>query len=100
MGLKEDLIAAKALIDSPNKWCKGSYHAGGFHGFDRHCTLGAIFASTPNFDERDAICNALMKALPQPDQRRGHALATYNDEHTHVEVMAWFERAINAAEAT
>ena len=94
--LTADLKAARALIGSPSKWCKGSYHATG----DRHCTLGAIMVATPNFAERDAVREALLAALPDDAKRRPHALATYNDEHTHREVMALFDRAIAAAEET
>lgn len=97
MGLRTDLASAKAMIDTPKKWCQGSYHTGGFHGFDQHCMLGAVMASDVNFDSRDATREALLRALPKADRRKPHALASFNDEHSHTEIMALFDRAIEVA---
>lgn len=96
--IKQNLIAAKALIDTPEKWNQGAYHEGGFHGFDRHCTLGAIMATSPNFDEQDAMGEALRQQLTPAQSRLGHCIATFNDTHTHPQVMALFDHAIAAQE--
>lgn len=96
MSTKEDLIAAKAMINTPEKWNQGAYYAGGCFGFDRRCMLGAVMSSDVNFASRDATREALLRALPSSDRKRPHALATYNDTHSHGEVMAVFDRAIEA----
>lgn len=97
MTVRQDLEAAKALIDTPRKWCKGHYHTGGFHGYDQHCMIGAVLASDVNFASRDATREALVKALPAAERKLPHALATFNDNHTHADIMALFDRAINSA---
>ena len=83
----EVLVAARALIDTPDKWCQGSYEDYRY----RHCTRGALWA----IDQNDVLaCRALYVAMPPPND----GLTTYNDTHSHAEVMALFDRAIAAQE--
>ena len=89
MTVKEQLIAAKALIDKPEKWCQGEFHAG-----DKHCFAGAIFmVSGYNEPATDQVCNALAVAMGVVG--RGD-IYIWNDSHSHAEVMAAFDRAIAA----
>lgn len=91
--VKENLIAAKALIDTPEKWGKEAYSPkpGCF------CALGAIAAvheSDPEqyiFVEDRALCAALGVA-------RTAQVAEFNDDPatTHADIMALFQRAIDA----
>jgi hypothetical protein len=89
--VKENLIAARALIDMPEKWGKGSYQEGGCH-----CAIGAVLKvqgllgiSCFAGDEE----NALKAALPTLDM-----VEHFNDHPftTHADIMALFDRAIAA----
>ena len=100
----ENLIAAKALIDTPQKWTKGHYQFG-----DCFCSLGAlgcVLEMTPS-DDMGGNEIALGMALPadfEPDSELtvGTKVVNYNDhpETTHADIMALFDRAIAAAEPT
>jgi hypothetical protein len=99
MTLVDDLKAAKALIDTPEKWAKGDYEFSGCY-----CALGAA-AKAIGFDPNDNWLNdsrargierALEAALP-----KGMAFVPdFNDSAstTHADIMALFQRAIEAAE--
>lgn len=101
----EILRAAKALIDTPEKWTQGKYardaegHAldhskDGFAGAVCYCAVGALWAAAGSFDEA-----AVSRVR---DAAGTHILHPWNDdpERTHPEVMAAFDRAIAAAEAS
>jgi hypothetical protein len=100
MTLRDDLIAAKALIDTPEKWCKGSYHNSGAH--DAHCVIGAARAIAPYYagNRQQLLLEAIAGSLPP--RRRAKYLWQWNDapSRSHSEVMALFDRAIAAAEAS
>jgi hypothetical protein len=101
--LAEDLKAAKALIDTPEKWHRGWYADG-----DKHCALGAVHAVCDSPDKftwfeggRADDCRlALLHALPTK-YWRGEGVAAFNDSRRrkHDDIMALFDRAIAAAEA-
>ena len=90
--VKENLIAAKALIDTPAKWGKGC---------DRVCFC-ALDAASAIPDAYIGVRDALKLALPadfEPDQSNwNHDVAQFNDEPgtTHADIMALFDRAIAA----
>lgn len=98
--LIERLRRAKASIDDPSKWGKGD---------DREC-LCALDALRVLEDETDADVEVvigiarLAKALPEDflpdDSDWNHPVAQFNDapETTHDDVMAMYDRAIDAAE--
>ena len=100
MTLRDDLIAAKALIDTEEKWGKGQYED------DRGClcALGAIrkhhFGTAGDgvgFEWLgDATAVALKGAL---GTEWAWQVADFNDhpDTTHADVMALFNRAIAAA---
>lgn len=98
---KEILIAARKLIDKPEKWCKGWYmnNANGNRVSDSklaasYCLVGACNVNAVNLSEVElhAAHNALIKALPT-----NHTLlADFNDslDTTHDDVMKLYDRAI------
>lgn len=99
MTLHDDLIAARALIDTPEKWIKGVDFTP-----DHRCSLKAVADATnqPMGGFRWSDCeNALIKALPSNLRgHAGHSVVVFNDRPstTHADIMALFDRAINAAE--
>lgn len=95
MSLKEDLIAAKALIDTPEKWTKNYFRTDN----GCYCAVGAMDAATrpdPTFDRGDAAHAALRASLPEGEK----SITGFNDRSstTHADVMALFDRAIAATE--
>ncbi|HYD06522.1 MAG TPA: hypothetical protein VEC60_12395 [Reyranella sp.] len=95
--LRDDLIAARALIDTPEKWGKGSdiSPANG-----RYCAAVAC----NDFRSPAAMFDLLFEALPERFQQRGGlirvgAVFDFNDHPTttHADVLALFDRAIQAA---
>lgn len=97
MSLKDDLIAAKALIDTPEKWIKGSFCVNGCR-----CALGAIFTVSAIDGEwseakEHQLIEAVSDSLPEPWKAN---LISFNDhpDTSHADIMALFDRAINAAD--
>lgn len=86
--LKENLIAAKALIDKPKKWVKGAFHQG-----ECRCAVGAI-GDILDEEGRMPALNAVRACLPEGFS----ALMDFNDAPgtTHADIMALFDRAIAA----
>lgn len=95
--LRDDLIAAKALIDTPEKWIKGNWQdADGC----RFCALGAAIAVCRKgswLPVQDALEQSLPSGFYAPEFAR--AVATYNDlaSTSHADIMALFDRAISKA---
>lgn len=97
---REVLIAAKALIDTPEKWTQGWYakDANGKHISDQSpdatcfCSIGAMWAVAHEIQFVDDALVFLGRAT-RP------AIPTWNDapERTHAEVMDAFARAIELA---
>ena len=86
--LREGLIKARALIDTPDKWCQGS----GRNGLSM-CTVVAVGSVVGNGSLFDDCCNALSAELP--DGYRGGEIK-FNDDPTttHSDIMSLFDRAI------
>ena len=86
------LRRARALIDRPEKWCKGALSDG-----KRMCMLGALMMAEEGYDDGYYGANTLLrKAIGS-----AHAMiSVFNNapERTHVEVMDAFDRAIVLAE--
>lgn len=98
MNTKAHLIAAKALIDKPEKWVKGEARVG-----ECYCAIGALNAiSPPPYGDdcfpTDSLYVALSNALPDGEC----FVARFNDAPgtTHSDVMALFDRAIAAQDVT
>jgi hypothetical protein len=99
MTLQSDLIAAKALIDTPEKWGRG---AGTWKG--TLCALEALRQATHHTGGMSQMpgWRALRDALPDESHFKQQSyVGGYNDDPatTHADIMALFDRAINAAGA-
>lgn len=95
MKISEHLKAAKALIDTPDKWTQGAY-ARNHQGYEtrinssdacQHCSYGALAAK-----EAPHACFMLLY------KEMENNIIRFNDHHTHQEVMAMWDRAIELAE--
>lgn len=96
--VRDHLIAARALIDTPEKWMKGSYHS---QSTGCLCALGAlgVAAHGDAYDWEYVDAKALLSVL-RPDDEDWLIVVDFNDhpDTTHADVMAWFDRAIAAQE--
>lgn len=92
--VRENLIAARALIDTPEKWTQGSLRIG-----DCLCAMGAVQAVLPkNYHgliSDTAQFKALQNALPDGFK---WSVPSFNDARstTHADIMALFDRAISS----
>jgi hypothetical protein len=85
------LKKARALIDRPEKWCKGGYGES-----DQHCAFAAI-------SRAGGRLNRVVAASLQLEQAIGHKhIEAWNDalHRTHAEVMGAFDKAIILAGGT
>ncbi len=92
--LAEDLRAAKALIDTPEKWHQGWYR----NGKGAFCALGACREVTHGKGgDASPAATALKEALPD----KWPTVVIFNDaaDTTHADIMALFDRAIKHLEA-
>ena len=95
--VRENLIAARALIDTPEKWGKGGYVSATPNVC--FCAVGALAnANCWSFAEvwHERAIDVLYDKLPP----NSGGLTVYNDhpDTTHADIMALFDRAIAAAE--
>lgn len=99
--VKENLIAAKALIDTPEKWGKDEYEPGP----GCYCLAGAIFAAKGegfnpwkenNSPEAKAIENGLNELYDGLSPWRSYVDFNDDPSTTHANIMALFDRAIAA----
>lgn len=99
--LARDLRAAKALIDTPEKWTQRA-HARTVEGYScdsddpkatSFCSLGAIYRTVPvsEYSREDCLRGALRPYAGN--------IAHFNDNNTHADVMAAWDKAIADAEA-
>ena len=92
--VKENLIAAKALIADPAKWTKGKY----IDGEGCMCAAGAVRQVTgEKFGEAEScldrvVCEAFYEEFGFD------IIEDFNDdpETTHADIMVLFQRAIDA----
>ena len=95
---KQLLIDAKQRIKNPADWCQGTYgerwEKGA--GYEKLCSYGALNEETR--DETESYYNAMMlfRDLVQEKGESG-GLISYNDTHSHPEVMALWDEAIARA---
>lgn len=108
MTLKADLIAARALIDTPEKWWRGSTDSAimwrwFFFPIEKHCVVTAFNEISPDYSTKDfkrrmAMSAALKYQLPK-FICGNRALDQFNDAPTttHADIMSLFQRAIDNA---
>lgn len=115
MTLKDDLIAAKALIDTPEKWRKDNDASDPSACCAVIATNRAVVSSGPFFHYAawQKLANALPREWVAANANRiskmyggikyepGVYVGEYNDDPatSHADVLALFVRAIAAAEA-
>ena len=75
-----DLMRAKAFIDSPEKWCQGAYFS---PNGAAACSLGAL----TTLDDANPAYFYLQRTMDG-------FIGSFNDCHTHAEVMAAWDKAI------
>lgn len=99
--VKDYLIAARTLIDTPEKWGKNFY----YESDGCLCIVGAVGKAMGLPASGGQLCGSLIRplneALPDTAPIRNH-LPSYNDhpDTTHADIMALFDRAIAAQDAT
>ena len=106
--VRENLIAAKALIDTPEKWAHEDA-ARRYNGGNCLCAVDAVAEVVGNsWDECGERERDFLEAAVPPDFKRApnqdeflHRAAQFNDHPntTHADILALFDRAIAAAEA-
>jgi hypothetical protein len=100
----EGLVKSRKLIEREENWCVGYLHRMTFGGLQQHCAVGAIQwgicvpgeRSNPRegrlFDDTLAF---LASFVPKKTLRSAwDHVAFYNNEHTHKDVLALFDKAI------
>lgn len=100
MKVSEVLIAAKSLIDTPDKWIQGAYAADS-SGCDiapsstnacKFCSIGALVRVGVGLYANYSVSEAYLTHAMRCD-----TISRFNDSHTHSEVMEAWDRAIEAA---
>lgn len=96
---KEVLIKAKELISSPESWTQNVYKTATDSGKVCYCALGAIseVAKVEVFSSNLTPAANLLKSVVKDQLGSDESFAVYNDSHTHEDVMAVFDRAIEIA---
>lgn len=99
MTLQSDLIAARALIDTPEKWARGDKN--GRLRPETFCAMTALgVPCEPDSKRFDAARDALIAQLPEGFEGNPQfPVVSYNDSDTttHADILALFDRAIKAA---
>ncbi len=96
----ELLVKAKALIDRPEKFLRGSNHNGAsYEEADRFCTYGALSKVLGTEDPAVVWNNRAWKLLTEAAGAGCRSPVRVNDHGTYAEVMAMWDRAIARAEA-
>lgn len=99
---REILIAARALIEAPERWTKGEFarnkegekcHANS-DAASCYCMEGAILSQSGKWPLKARACAILRASLAS-----AITIPVWNDapERTHAEVLAAFDRAIELA---
>lgn len=103
MSVRDDLIAARALIDKPEKWAHEST-ARAKEGGNCLCAVDAM--TEVNGATFIKMHRVMTRCLPAnflaDDDSELDPIAQFNDapSTTHADIMALFSRAINASEPT
>jgi hypothetical protein len=113
MSVLKILMDARATITKRKNWTIGIRRAPRLGGGNAYCALGAIEAAIGlNSSMLDLwhegycdTCRALVQNLEGEHYTGPHVLvnenliAEYNNNHSHKEVLAWFDRAIASQRA-
>ena len=97
MTLVEQLRAARALVDSPRRW----WQFGGHNSGEHDCTCAGLALTQIADDAGDRERRAREFFARTVGLTSGPDIFDWNDapERTHADVLAAFDKAIEAAEA-
>lgn len=103
----EILRRAKGRIADPQHWtrCVNARNDSNEEvsarntGACRWCARGAVLAETSDVDLQDAAILILAAAVTLMPNLTWSDTAHYNDQHSHAEVLAWFDWVIEQLEA-
>ena len=93
MSVRENLIAARALIANEANWAQGK-DVDASKG--RYCAAVACTDFPTAYDMFNALGDALPDAFKRPGWHGVARLFKFNDESGHGDVLALFDRAIAA----
>jgi hypothetical protein len=97
---KAVILKAIALIENPDAWTQGA-SARGIEGIPvnphnpracRWCTLGALGKAADDNDEWTAATRTVREAMMR-EEKWFLSIGTFNDNHTHAEVLALLRKA-------
>lgn len=107
MKTSEFLIESKKLIDTPYKWTQNALARDKNGNEVSHvresavcfCSIGALCHTWATKEDANSynIPAAEEYLLKSRDDTSYSSISVYNDTHTHVEVMEWWDKAIAAA---
>ncbi len=99
MKVSEQLKAAKALIDAPEKWIQG---ASAIDANENHCSAQDVeavcFCSIGAIARITGVSSRFLPVRAYLKISMGDFISHFNDTHSHIEVMAMFDKAISLAE--
>jgi hypothetical protein len=104
LSTREVLVRARKLIENPERWTRGSF----CDGAGRYCAAGSLLRQHLRRDPRSRGENPVltpgysellagMKAV-DPFDGGFWTVPSWNDSHSHAEVLAAFDAAIAACE--
>lgn len=92
MTTREILEAARARIDTPEKWTQGKAERDG-----KLCAIGALRMAVLGHARYASRAGTYVSARGLLEGLADTDPSWFNDSHSHAEVMALFDRAIEAA---
>lgn len=101
MSVRDNLIAARALIDTPKKWVKSDSEATECRCAALACekyTRSSHQSTLEMYDMWEALYHELPSSFHTDPDEHGVCIGRYNDSPatTHADIMALFDRAIAA----
>jgi hypothetical protein len=94
VSVHDDLRALRTLLEKPEHWRQGY----GMRALGPHCVISGLVAmgisGATCYERTVAVQDALADAIGC--KRSPVAIGCFNDEHTHAEVLAAIDRAIEA----
>jgi hypothetical protein len=95
----DHLIAARKLIENEDDWCQHHYVVRKENADKRRCMIQALVEQMPPelqfISEADTTEYKLLRMAG--GLGKNHYLSQYNDTHSHAEVLALFDKAIELA---
>ena len=86
---KEILISARQRIEKPNNWMQGEFSN---IDFTKFCATGSLLE-----EGREIRSSAYARLHGAMGLASNQSVCSYNDTHTHAEVIAAFDKAIEMA---